>query len=185
MGLTRTRARGHNRSMPLPLLALLFLALGLLMPAAAAIPPDDPALLASIRRHEGLRLLPYRDARGHWSIGYGHCYTCQGGRVAVEVPLSREVAERLLREDVARAHAAAAAYPWFARLPDAAQRVVVELVFQLGATGWAGFERTHALLAEGRLREAARELLKSEWATQVPARAERMAAALAASAEPP
>jgi lysozyme len=32
----------------------------------------SPAGLLAIQRHEGLRLAPYQDAAGYWTVGYGH-----------------------------------------------------------------------------------------------------------------
>src|SRR4029077_17302064 len=48
-------------------------------------------LLALVRRHEGLRLLPYRDTRGILTIGYGH---------NLAEPIAAEVAELQLKHDV-------------------------------------------------------------------------------------
>ena len=53
--------------------------------------------LELIKRFEGLRLSSYRDAVGVWTIGWGHTRTARPG-----MRITREEADGLLREDVAR-----------------------------------------------------------------------------------
>ena len=57
--------------------------------------------LALIRQFEGLRLLAYKCAAGVPSIGYGHTARAKMGQ-----SITKERAEELLREDVARFEAA-------------------------------------------------------------------------------
>jgi lysozyme len=59
--------------------------------------------------------------------------------------------------------------------PEAVQEVLANLCFNLGLAGLLGFRQTLALLQAGRYAEAAAELLRSKWAGQVGARAERLA----------
>jgi lysozyme len=55
------------------------------------------------------------------------------------------------------------------------QEVLANMCFNLGLTGLLGFRQTLALLQAGRYGEAAAEMLRSAWAGQVGARAERLA----------
>jgi lysozyme len=52
-------------------------------------------LIKSIRRFEGFRSKAYQDAKGVWTIGYGHT-----GQVNEGDSVNREEAEILLREDL-------------------------------------------------------------------------------------
>lgn len=57
-----------------------------------------PAGIALIKHFEGYSPYPYRDAAGHWTIGYGHLMQ-KGG--AYDEPLVGEAAQKLLEQDVA------------------------------------------------------------------------------------
>lgn len=51
-----------------------------------------------IKKHEGLRLDPYRDVAGYWTVGYGHLIT-DGDMKSI----SPEEAESILRNDLEKA----------------------------------------------------------------------------------
>lgn len=53
-------------------------------------------LIEGIKRFEGLRLEAYQDAKGVWTIGYGHTAKVKPGDV-----ITREEAEQFLRKDLA------------------------------------------------------------------------------------
>ena len=53
--------------------------------------------LRLIKRFEGLRLKPYQDVAGHWTVGWGHLLKEPGP------PISLEEAQCLFEEDVGRA----------------------------------------------------------------------------------
>ena len=52
-------------------------------------------LIRQLKRFEGLRLKAYQDAKGIWTIGYGHTGDVQRGDC-----ISREEAEALLKKDL-------------------------------------------------------------------------------------
>lgn len=58
--------------------------------------------LDKIKRHEGLRLYPYKDEAGHWTIGYGH--KLLPGEWYDKI--NEQQAEDLLRQDLAIAESA-------------------------------------------------------------------------------
>lgn len=87
--------------------------------------------LALIRESEGLRLTRYRDTGGVLTIGYGHT----GGVLNLPETITRDAAERLLREDVAEAEATILAYvdeKTCDDMPQAAWDALVDFVFNLG-----------------------------------------------------
>jgi lysozyme len=85
------------------------------VPKAKPIPePDLPPLvqvgrvrpvpmdaIELIRAYEGLRLEPYRDAAGFWTIGYGHLIS-RNRKAPRPQPITRAQAEELLLIDIER-----------------------------------------------------------------------------------
>jgi lysozyme len=131
-----------------------------------------PALLADLRRDEGLRLAAYRDGGGVWTIGYGHT----GAEVVEGLEWTPQAAEQALAADVASAQAGLdAALPWWRSLSPARQDAICEMAFNLGVAGLLGFRRTLGRARAGRYAAAGRAMLASRWARQVGARAQRLA----------
>ena len=133
----------------------------------AGVAGDGPRLEALLKRHEGLRLHPYRDTTGHLTIGWGH---------NLEWGISEPVAALLLREDVARAEAALVrAHRWVRELDPVRKAVLVSMAFNLGLEGLLRFSQTLGAVASGRWADAAAAMRRSQWADQVGARAEELA----------
>ncbi len=127
------------------------------------------ALFDSIRRHEGLRLQPYRDTRGKLTIGYGRCLDTKG--------ITAEEAEYLLGHDIADAEREArAVVETFGELTPARQAVLVEMAFNLGGNGLGKFTRMLTCISIHDWEGWAAEMLDSQWARQVGARADELAA---------
>jgi lysozyme len=125
-------------------------------------------LLERIKRHEGLRLKPYRCSSGKLTIGYGRNLEDNG--------ISAAEADSLLNEDIKRCEAECQkAFPWFTQLNSTRQGVIVELDFNLGLTRLLGFKKMLAACEQGNYEQAAREMLDSLWARQVGQRAVTLA----------
>ena len=121
-----------------------------------------------LKREEGLRLKPYFDTVGALTVGWGH-------RTNSRAPITLAEAERLLDADIAKAESGVRqALPWFDDLDEARQAVLTAMCFQLGLRGLLGFKRTLRHVELGQYTLAANEMLRSRWAEQTPARAERM-----------
>jgi len=119
-------------------------------------------------RDEGLRLKPYRDSVGKLTIGVGRNLDDEG--------ITKEEAFFLENTDISRHDAALyAALPWVKDLDDARQGVLRNMSFNIGVPGLLGFRQTLALIQQGKYAEAATEMLNSKWASQVGARAQRLA----------
>lgn len=129
------------------------------------------AIFKQLVAHEGLRLKPYPDTVGKLTIGYGRNLSDRG--------ISKDEAELLLMHDLQEAIAAAGTYPWFAGLDPVRQRVVVDMLFNLGATKFRKFVGTIAAIASGDYVKASAHMLNSLWARQVGARATRLARMMA------
>jgi len=129
------------------------------------------ALRERIKRHEGLRLYPYKDSTGNWTIGYGHKmdtvsqHIHQHGLSEEEVnhlfDLDFKIAERVL-----------------SLLPDRVRRncneirrgVLIEMIFQMGIYGVMKFKKMLAALEVPDFEVAADEMLLSRWYQQTPSR---------------
>jgi len=116
-----------------------------------------------IMRHEGLRLVPYRDISGHLSIGYGRNLADKG--------ISAYEATILLETDIGEATAAAYEYGWFKHLNAPRQAVIIDMIFNLGAAGFAKFIKLRDALNDDDWEAARNAILNSAWASQVGRRA--------------
>lgn len=125
-------------------------------------------LAQDLIRDEGLRLKPYRCTAGKLTIGVGRNLDDRG--------LTEQEALMLLDNDIkAFWGQLVTSLPWVMQAPEAVQEVLTNMCFNLGLAGLLGFRQTLALLQAGRYADAAAEMLRSKWAGQVGARAERLA----------
>jgi lysozyme len=146
-------------------------------------------LLARVlRREEGCKLHPYADSEGFWTIGIGHLIDRRKGGalpswIQPSFPITMAEAEQLFELD-ARAFedgfdGSARAAPFWGRLDAVRKVVLVGMAFQMGVEGVFGFKQMIVAITEERWSDAAVEMLDSKWAGQSPARAKRMARAMA------
>jgi lysozyme len=130
---------------------------------------DRLKLKAQLVRHEGLRLRPYRCTAGKLTIGVGRNLEDRG--------ISEDEARVLLENDVAQVESELAkALPWFVRLDEVRQRVLINMGFNLGVPGLLAFKQTLAAVERGDYTAASDRMLDSKWARQVGARATELAA---------
>lgn len=135
------------------------------------MPLDLGKLREELIRDEGLRLKAYRDSLGYWTIGYGHLIQDESLR-----EVSVEHAERILQEDITKIlFALDHEIPWWRGLDDVRMRVLANMTYNLGVTGFLKFQHTLDHVRRGNYEEAANHMLKSLWAQQVPNRAKRLA----------
>jgi lysozyme len=123
-----------------------------------------PETREHVRAHlladEGIRLRPYQDTVGKWTIGIG--------RNLSDVGISAVEAYDMLNHDIDRAVLALAArYDWFHDLDPVRQAVLVNLCFNMGIAGLAKFVNTLAAVERGDYAAAARGLRASLWFRQV------------------
>jgi lysozyme len=127
-------------------------------------------LIPDLERDEGLRLSAYQDTAGIWTVGYGHAYVHPG------TVWTQQQAEQMLEADVAHTEAALdIQLPWWRTLDDVRQDVIVEMAFNIGVTGLLQFHNTLAAVKAEQWAQASAGMLHSAWATQVGARADRLA----------
>ena len=135
-------------------------------------------------REEGVRLEPYKDPLGYWTIGIGHLIDRRKGGslpswVAPSFPITRQEADELCRADIeAFESSLAASIPWWDETTDTARAVLTLMAFQMGVAGVLKFHSTLAAIRRRDWQGAANHMMASLWAQQTPARARRMADAL-------
>lgn len=143
--------------------------------------PFFQTFLKLLQLEEGCRLTAYPDSRGVWTIGWGynmvaHEYEsdeCEG------VVWTQKRADRELVASLNRVLAALDAnWPTWRSLDVVRQAVCVSGVYQLGSRKAKKFVSTIAALKAHDWESAARQLLKSKWATQTPERVHRNAVML-------
>ena len=125
-------------------------------------------LAEQLKVHEGLRLKPYKDTVGKWTIGIGRNLEDKG--------ITEQEALFMLNNDVDYFYTKLdKRLTWFKHLDDARQNVLVNMAFNLGVSGLLTFKNTLRLISFNRYEEAAEEMLNSKWANQVGYRAEELA----------
>lgn len=122
--------------------------------------PELVLLRAQLIRHEGMSLRLYKDTTGHWMIG--------AGRNLSDIGITVDEAGLMLDNDIARTLGAVEnMWPWFDRLDSVRQRAFMDLAFNLGVDGLAGFPRFLENARTGHHEDAAAELEASKWFRQV------------------
>jgi lysozyme len=86
-----------------------------------------------------------------------------------------EIAYLLNNDIVDRREALTKALPFFAELSSARQGVLINMAFNMGVAGLLKFKQMLAAVEAGHWGIAAKEMLDSNWAHQVPKRAVRLA----------
>ena len=132
---------------------------------------DHHKIANDLIRDEGIRLKPYTDTVGKTTIGVGRNLDDKG--------ITHAEAAALLHNDIEECvEHALQIFPAFDHLPDEAQHVIVNMLFQLGSAGFRGFKRFIAAVHKRHWHLAADEILDSKAARQAPARFRRHAEAL-------
>jgi lysozyme len=146
---------------------------------------DRAKMRAQLYKHEGLRLFPYKDTEGFWTIGVGYNISSRGWDVFENVTglklsdrawpapgdhtpwCSKAQALDVLDVDIDRVEAAVLAhFPFYAKLSEVRQRVVLDMAFNMGFAV-LGFKNARAAIEAQDWSKASRELYKSKWAHQV------------------
>ncbi len=123
------------------------------------------------------RFRVYKDSLGYPTIGYGHL--CNPSEVQkYKNGITEPEAHNLLCLDVAHAEQQARSLFQMNKFPLPVQEVLVEMVFQLGASKAQQFKKFKANLDTFNYKAAANELKNSNWFKQTPNRVLRHIAVL-------
>lgn len=118
---------------------------------------------------EGLRLKPYKDTVGKLTIGVGHNLDDEG--------ITKEEALYLLHNDILDVIKDLRKIPHYSKFVDGndvRERVIAEMVFNLGIGGVLKFKKMWKAIEMEDWDQAAKEMLNSQWARQVGKRANRL-----------
>lgn len=120
-------------------------------------------LIKTIKRHEGLRLKPYRCTAGKLTIGYG---------INLEAGIYPEEADFMLSFRLNKLSATLPALlPFMGSLSENRKTVLIDMAYNLGTKGLLEFKNTLALIEDSKFEEASKAMLQSKWAKQVGDRA--------------
>ncbi len=145
---------------------------------------NQDRLFGSVRIHEGLRLKPYKDSKGLWTIGIGDLihFKQMSFHEAIDLwnnGITESAAIKRCKHKLIKASLGArnvvGALAW-EDLSDVRQEVLTEMVYQIGPTGVGLFRRTVRFIKAGEYTDAAKEMLDSKWHREdSPGRAETLA----------
>jgi len=134
-----------------------------------------------IKHHEGFVDTVYLDSLGKATIGYGHLVV-EDDAYEEGHSYSKELLEKQFDIDFDKAFIAASELMEGYALPHAAQEIIIEMVFQLGANGVSKFKNMWSALREHDFIDASDEMLDSRWHKQTPNRCEELANRMATCA---
>ncbi len=132
-------------------------------------------LEADVMADEGFRSEAYQDVVGVWTIGYGTTRIFGVPVTEQTSDILQRIARDILRADLYQALIdAQAVVANFATHNPVRQEVLVNMAYNLGRSGLAGFRKMIVALADEYYETAADEMLDSKWAGQVKTRAIRL-----------
>ena len=116
-------------------------------------------LIAQLKRHEGLELMPYKCTSGKTTIGVG--------RNLEDIGITEEEAELLLLNDIGRVKQELVNDQWYMDLDPVRKAVIENMSFNLGYPTLKKFQNMIASISEGDYETASKEMLDSRWSKQV------------------
>jgi len=121
-------------------------------------------LIKQLKRHEGVRLKPYKCTAGKLTIGVGRNIEDNG--------ISMDEAERMLLSDIINSEKELGnAFSWYQHLDQIRQDAMVNLHFNMGMPTLKKFKKALAYMAIKDYDNAASEFYDSRWAKMVGDRA--------------
>lgn len=128
---------------------------------------DESTLTQELMRDEGVKLKPYRCTAGKLTIGVGRNIEDNG--------ISNEEAAFMLKADIKNCERDLdILLPGWKNFSDTRQRVLLNMVFNMGRNRLSGFTKFLACLKMNDFTGAADQMMDSLWAKQVGQRAVRL-----------
>jgi lysozyme len=130
-------------------------------------------LMNQLRRHEGLRLEPYKCSEGYLTIGFGRNLETNG--------ISEAEAEFMLLNDLLMVEGELKDEGWYNQLDETRRAVVLNMAFNLGKPTLLKFKKFIGALSDDDYETASKEMVtgsnggESKWASQVGKRAYELA----------
>jgi len=124
-------------------------------------------LIEELKRDEGVELRPYKCSAGFLTLGVG--------RNIEERGITMDESDYLLANDITICEEEATrVFKWYDTLSDVRQRVILNMIFNLGLTKLLNFKKFLAAMEAEDWEEAGKQMLDSRWAKQVGNRADRL-----------
>jgi lysozyme len=129
---------------------------------------DEHKTKELIKKHEGVRLKPYRCTSGRLTIG--------AGRNLEDTGITEEEAMFLFGNDYDRVvRECSSEFSFFEKLNPARRAVIISMAFNMGTAGLSKFWKMAAAIECGDYITAAAEMINSKWSKQVGQRAIELA----------
>ena len=138
---------------------------------------DIEILKQQLTEDEGCKYEIYLDHLGYKTFGIGHLCKATDPENDLEVgaEVSKDRVDECFLNDIDKViEDCIILYDDFYTLPDEAQLIVANMMFNLGRPRLTNFVRMRKAVNEGNWQEAKIQMLDSKWAKQVPNRAERL-----------
>ncbi len=140
------------------------------------------ALIEQLKRHEGFRSKVYQCTANKRTIGYGYNLDANPLKLSAyelnrfcSKGITEKTAENLLVDQVYKLRFAMEAnLPWWSKLNEARQDVLINMAYNLGLNGLLEFKKTMACIEHGDYAKASKEMLHSGWAIQVAGRSKEL-----------
>lgn len=125
-------------------------------------------LMGMIKNHEGMKLEPYKDSLGKWTVGVGHLIG-DGSTLpdAWNKKFSESEVMDLFKKDFDVHQAAASLIPGFSKLGEKAQGALTDMTFNMGPSWYKSWPNLMKSLGGGDIDGAVANLASSKWASQV------------------
>jgi lysozyme len=132
-----------------------------------------------LTRDEGVRYSPYKDTKGIPTVGIGHNLQTRPLPVNTLYPLTPQQVSAIFQEDTNDVVAQLNAHlPWWDKMDEVRQRVIVNMCFNLGIETLLTFHNTLMFMELGNYSQAAANMQQSAWYVQVGQRAVRLTEAM-------
>ena len=142
-----------------------------------SITVNDEALRDELTTDEGCRTDIYIDTEGHATVGIGHLIVSSDPEhgMSVGTKVTDKRVQELFTQDLSTAlEDCKKVFPEFGTLPQEAQRIIANMIFNLGRTKFMAFKNLIAAVKAHDWSKAADEMVDSRWYGQVKGRAQRL-----------
>jgi len=134
-------------------------------------------LREQLKIDEGVKYEIYKDHLGYDTFGIGHLVVKEDEEFGkpVGTKVSEDRVNAVFEKDVQKMiKEAKILFPNFDSLPEEAQQVITNMIFNMGRPRLSNFKKFIAYINESKWLEASNEMLNSAWAKQVTKRAQRL-----------
>ena len=139
--------------------------------------PVYTQLIDELKADEGVKNEIYLDHLGLPTLGVGHLIRESDPEYGLEVGthIDDERVNELFNQDIETTLIECGhLYPNFDNLPDEAQKIIANMMFNMGRPRLSRFHKMKKAVDSSNWTEAANQMLDSKWARQVPNRANRL-----------